>query len=165
MKSRFVLHLLCICSSAAYIIYTSELQTHCHVIIMSYNARSAVWLDYIMLHFNCMTLSNLHFYVHSAYSSNGLPDIYTTRTSAFEVHVSVITEWLPEYLNKLPQRGHQGGHWRKQPIKDVSNLISIQVFKLHGFFVCVFQWFLWGFKVCILPYYLLIISWNSITIL
>ena len=135
-----MLHLLWICLSAIYISYTTEFQTLCHVNISSYNARNAVRLDYFMLHLNCMAPSNVHSNVHSADSSNNLPDHHATRTSACEVHPSVITERQPECLNKLLQRGHQGGHWRKHQIKDVSNLVyicpihPIQVFKAHGFF-------------------------------
>ena len=67
------------------------------------------------------------------------------QTSACEVHASVITEWLPECMNKILQRDIKGATEENTQIKDVSNLIyicstnPILVFKLHGFFYCVFQ--------------------------
>ena len=51
--------------------------------------------------------------VHSANSSNELPNIPTTQTRANEVHASVVTEWPPAFLQKLPPRKHQRGNWRK----------------------------------------------------
>ena len=66
-----------------------------------------------------------HFIPNSADSSNELPYLYTTQTRTRKMHASVVTEWLPAYLLKLPLRGHQRGNWRKPRMIDVSNLINI----------------------------------------
>ena len=45
--------------------------------------------------------------LHSADSSNELPDLHTTQTRASEVHASVVTEWPLVCLHKLILRGHK----------------------------------------------------------
>ena len=45
--------------------------------------------------------------LHSADRSNEFPYLHTTQTGESEVYASVVTEWPPACLHKLPLRGHQ----------------------------------------------------------
>ena len=46
-------------------------------------------------------------YDHSADKSHELPDLHTTQTQKSEVYASMVTEWPPACLHKLPPRRHQ----------------------------------------------------------
>ena len=80
---------------------------------------------------------------HSADSSIVFPDLHTIQTRASEVHPSVVNDWPPACLHKIPPRGHQRGNWRNPRGFQLNQYMSYKphsCFNLHGNF--------WRFCFC-----------------